>query len=44
MKSLVHDNIDSVNSLYLNFNNVDGYIECNSTEFNSTEENNENNT
>ena len=27
MKSLDHVNIDSVNSLYLVFNNSDGYIE-----------------
>ena len=27
MKSLYHVNIDSVNSLYLVFNNPDGYIE-----------------
>ena len=27
MKSLDHANIDSVNPLYLIFNNVDGYIE-----------------
>ena len=32
MKSLDNGNIDSVNSLYLIFNNVYGYIECNSTE------------
>ena len=32
MKSLDNENIDSANSLYLIFNNVDGYIECNSTE------------
>ena len=32
MKSLDNENIDSANSLYLNFNNVAGYIECNSTE------------
>ena len=32
MKSLDNENIDSENSLYLIFNNVDGYIECNSTE------------
>ena len=31
MKSLDNENIDSGNSLYLIFNNVDGYIECNST-------------
>ena len=31
MKSLDNENIDSANSLYLIFNNVDGYIECNST-------------
>ena len=37
MKSLDNENIDSANSLYLIFNNVDGYIVCN-----STEENNEN--
>ena len=30
MKSLDNENIDSANSLI--FNNVDGYIECNSTE------------
>ena len=35
-------NIDSANSLYLIFNNLDGYIECNSTECNSSEESNEN--
>ena len=32
MKSIDNENIDSANSLYLIFNNVDGYIECNSTE------------
>ena len=32
MKSLDNKNIDSANSLYLIFNNVDGYIECKSTE------------
>ena len=32
MKSLDNENIDSPSSLYLIFNNVDGYIECNSTE------------
>ena len=32
MKSLDNENTDSANSLYLIFNNVDGYIECNSTE------------
>ena len=32
MKSLDNKNIDSANSLYLIFNNVDGYIEWNSTE------------
>ena len=32
MKSLDNENIDSANSLYLIFNNVDGYIECNSSE------------
>ena len=32
MKSLDNENIDSANSLYLIFNNVDGYIECKSTE------------
>ena len=37
MKSLDNVNIDSKNSLYLIFNNVDGYIECS-----SVEENNEN--
>ena len=37
MKSLDNKNIDSANSLYIIFNNVDGYIECN-----SIEENNEN--
>ena len=31
MKSLDNENIDSANSVYLVFNNVDGYIECNST-------------
>ena len=31
MKSLGNENIDHVNSLYLIFNNEDGYIECNST-------------
>ena len=31
MKSLDNENIDSRNSLYLVFNNVDGYIECSST-------------
>ena len=44
MKSLENENIDSVNSLYLIFNNVDGYIECNFTECNSSEKSNENNT
>ena len=29
MKSIDHVNIDSANSLYLIFNNVDGYIKCN---------------
>ena len=28
MKSFDTENIDSANSLYLVFNNVDGYIEC----------------
>ena len=32
MKSLDNENIDSANRLYLIFNNVDGYIECNSIE------------
>ena len=32
MKSLDNENIDSVNSLYLIFNNVDGYIKCKSIE------------
>ena len=32
MKSFDNKNIGSENSLYLIFNNVDGYIECNSTE------------
>ena len=32
MKSLDNENIDSANSLYITFNNVDVYIECNSTE------------
>ena len=32
MKCLDNENIDSANSLYLIFNNVDGYVECNSTE------------
>ena len=32
MKSLDNENIDSANSLYIILNNVDGYIECNSTE------------
>ena len=31
MKSLYFMNIDSANSLYLVFNNVDGYIECDFT-------------
>ena len=31
MKILYNENIDSVNSIYLIFNNVDGYIECKST-------------
>ena len=31
MKSLDNGNADSANSLYLVFNNVDGYTECNST-------------
>ena len=31
-KSIDNENIDSANFLYLIFNNVDGYIECNSTE------------
>ena len=35
MKSLDNENIDSANSLYLIFNNVDGYIECNFTECHS---------
>ena len=42
MKRLGNENIDSANSLYLVFNNVDGYIECNSTECNSIGKNNEN--
>ena len=42
MKSLDNENIGSANFLYLIFNNVDGYIECNSTERNSTEKSNEN--
>ena len=42
MKSLENENIDSANSLYLIFNNVDGYIECNFTECNFTEKSNEN--
>ena len=32
MEILDNENIDSANSLYLIFNNVDGYIECNYTE------------
>ena len=32
MKSFDHENIDSANHLYLIFKNLDGYIECNSTE------------
>ena len=32
MKSLDKENIDSANSLYFIFNDVDRYIECNSTE------------
>ena len=32
MKSLDDENTDSANSLYLIFKNLDGYIECNSTE------------
>ena len=32
IKSLDNENINSANFLYLIFNNVDGYIECNSTE------------
>ena len=32
IKSVDNENIDSENSLYLIFNNVNGYIECNSTE------------
>ena len=32
MKSLDNEKIDSANSLYLIFNNVDGYIEYNSIE------------
>ena len=32
MKGLDNENIDSGNSLFLIFNNVDGYIECNSIE------------
>ena len=32
MKSLDNENIDRANSLYLIFNNVDGYIECNYTQ------------
>ena len=35
MKSLADENIDSANSLYLIFNNVDEYIECNSTRENN---------
>ena len=31
MKSIDNENIDSTNSVYLIFINVDGYIECNST-------------
>ena len=30
-ESLNNENIESANSVYLVFNNVDGYIECNST-------------
>ena len=44
MKSLDNENFDCANSLYF-FNNVDGYIECNSAEYiecNSAEEINEN--
>ena len=40
-KSLDNEKIDSANSLYLIFNNVDGNIECNATECSSTEEINE---
>ena len=32
MKTLDNENIDSANSLYLIFDNVDGYIKCKSTE------------
>ena len=32
VKRLDNENIDSTNSLYLIFNNVDRYIECNTTE------------
>ena len=32
MKSLAHVNLDNQNSVYLIFNNVDAYIECNSIE------------
>ena len=32
MKSLDNESVDNANSLYLIFNNVDGYIECNPTE------------
>ena len=42
MKILDNENIDSANSLYLIFNNADGYIEYNSTDYNFTEESNEN--
>ena len=40
--SINNENIDGANSLYLHFNYVGGYFECNSTECNSTEESNEN--
>ena len=42
IQSLDNGNIDSASSLYLIFNNVDGYNECNSTECNSIEESDEN--
>ena len=32
MKTLDNENIDSANFIYFIFNNVDAYIECNSTE------------
>ena len=42
-KSLDNKNTDSPNCFYLIFNNLDGYIECDSTECNFPKESNEDN-